>query len=357
MDGNILSLLILQFKAASQHWAIDLVNLLEPSWFVFSRLAFLLLIIAAWFARERGLAILCVGVLWLGFTHYALTDGWTWADSLSHGVRNVSARLGVPAYDPSAIVELGTYVAKPLFSATATQGTLSFLRTIWTGGVFVLAGFGIFLAFGVLAFVQFALLIINYLLIGAAPFFLLFLAVPGLNALSLLWIRLMTGSLASLFVVGLIAGIMRDFSGQMADRYHAVFASAVDVTTLTWTDWGGPLMTAIIMAVSFAWIPLRFFREGAAVAGDLWSSAGVAFSMGASIVMSQGSTENNNSNGGGGSSNAQGAAPTQSSGSGSSGSGSRSSSGGSGMGAPQSASAQWGGAFGQGHTAAYTVRP
>ena len=301
MDGGILSLIILNFKAESQHWAVGLIDLLEPSWFIFVRFAFVLLIITAWFEKQRGLAILCVGVLWLGFTHTLFLRGFEWADSLSHGVRNVSYHLGVPAYDPSAIVQLGAYVAKPLFSATANQGSLGFIRSMWAGGSFMLAGVAMFGAFAVLAFVQFALLVMNYLLIGASPFFLIWMAVPGLNALSLLWIRLMTGCLAALFVTGLIALIMQNSGQWMADRYQAVFADAASAgTTLTWSDWSGPLGTAMIFAISFGWVPLRFFREGAGVAGELWSSVGVGMGLVGSALMS---ATGQSSGGGGGNTN------------------------------------------------------
>lgn len=340
MDGGILSLIILNFKAASQHWAIGLIDLLEPAWFVFVRLAFTLLIITAWFEKQRGLAILGIGVLWLGFTHVLFLRGWEWADSFSHGIRQISYHLGVPAYDPSAVVQLGAYVAKPLLSATANQGTLGFIKSIWAGGSFALAGVAMFAAFSLLAFVQFSLLLLNYLLIGSAPFFLLWLLLPGVNALSLLWIRLMTGTLAGLFACSLIAGIMHDFGQQMADRYQAVFANAVGVTTLTWADWAGPLGTALVLAAAFAWIPLKFSSAAAGVAGEVWSAVGVGLSMGASMLTAGPQQSNNNGGGGGGNDTNSSTTPSLAAPSGGGGGGNSSGS----MGPAQAApTAQWNG--------------
>jgi hypothetical protein len=203
-----------------------------------------------------------------------------------------------------------------------------------------------FAAFAVLAFVQFALLVMNYLLIGASPFFLIWMAVPGLNALSLLWIRLMTGCLAALFVTGLIALIMQNSGQWMADRYEAVFADAAKAgATLTWSDWSGPLGTAMIFAISFGWIPLKFFREGAGVAGELWSSVGVGMGLVGS-ALTGGSQQS--SGGGGGGSNTNNspspslAAPSGGGSSGSSGGGGGNSSGSMGP-AQNPSSSQWGG--------------
>lgn len=281
MDAFLLSSILLQFKAASEHWAIALLALLEPSWFVFAKLAFVLLILGLLVDHGRFFGVALLGLLGLGFMHVAFLHGWEWMQSMSDGVRHISGRLGAPAYDPSAIIALGAHVADPLLKGTTEQGILSY---IWNPAsiVFALSGLAILLAFCILAFAQFVLLLLNYLLIGAAPFCLLFLPVPGLSAISQRWISMACGNLTALFVCGLIAGIMNDLSDRMVDQYRAVFINAT--VSLTWVEMAQPLCTAIVLAAAFAWIPLQFFREASGVAMNLLAGGRMALAGAAAAI-------------------------------------------------------------------------
>jgi len=295
MDGFVLNAILLKFQAAYEHNAVALITLLEPSWFVLIGLAFVLLLLSVVVDHGRFFPVMLVGLTWLGATHILFLRGWEWAESISYGTRHVAQHLGAPAFNPSAILELGSYVAAPLLTSVANQGALGF---VWHPSTipFAMSGIAMFLAYCVLALVQFALLLMNYLLIGGAPFFLLWLPVPGLSAIGQLWIQLMCGNLAGLFVCGQIAGIMRDLGQAMAERYHAVFANAAGVTTLTWNDYSEPLGTALVMAIAFAWIPLSFSKAAFGIAGSLVKGGGMLLGAASYAV-----TMPSSSGGGGGS--------------------------------------------------------
>lgn len=302
MDDFVLSSILLNFKADAEHYAVALVSLLEPSWLVFAKLAFLLLILGLVIDNGRFFGAIFIGLLWLGLTHVLFLYGWEWMQSISDGVRHLAGFLGAPAYDPSAIIQLGAYVADPLLSSVANQGLLSWARHP-VSILFALAGLAVFFAFCVLALVQFAFLLMNYLLIGAAPFFLLWLCVPGVSAISQTWLSLAAGNLSGLFICGLIAGHMQNRALTIGERYQLVFADAVsNGVTLTWSQYAEPLGTAFVLAFSFAFIPYAFSRVSYGIAGNLLHGGALVFSAAAaaiSIPSSGGGSSNPNKDDGG----------------------------------------------------------
>jgi hypothetical protein len=288
---------------------------------VFVKLAFVILLLGLVIDHGRFFGTMLMGLLWLGLTHVLFLHGWEWAQDISHGVRNVSHHLGAPAYSPSDILQLGAYVANPLLTSVANQGLLGYALHP-SSLIFALAGVAMYIAFAILAFVQFAFLLTNYLLIGSSPFFLMWLPLPGLSAIAQAWISLACGNLSGLFVCGLIAGIMRDLGQAMAERYQSVFANAAGTTTLTWIDYAEPTGTAIILAVAFAWIPLSFSRQAFGVAGALWSGGGMLLGAASHGVTMPSKTTNSTAggsrgwqSGAGGGSQQQISAPQQQSGS------------------------------------------
>src|SRR5678815_1223199 len=146
-------------------------------------------------------------------------------------------------------------------------------------------------------------------LIGSAPFFLLFLPLPVLNSISNRWMQLVGGTIAASFVVGLIAGIMQDLTGGIADFYRASFAgAAAGGVTLTASDYAIPLLTAVVMGTSFCLIPLKFFAVGGGVMNDLMAGIGALATAGttaastALTIPSSGGGSSSSSMSGGGSS-------------------------------------------------------
>ncbi len=273
MDGGLLSIILLNFKAESEHWNIALMNLLEPSWFVFAKLALVLLMLGLVFDHGKFFGAILNGLLWLGFSHVLFLHSFEWSRDLSDGVRHLSGFLGVPAYDPSAVVGLGAYAAAPLFTSVGDGGYLSFLRHP-TALFFTLSGIVVFLVFCLLAAVQFYFILVNYLLIATAPFFLLWLPLPGLNALSQKWISMGCGNLSGLFVTGLLTGMAKTSSRAMGEQYHAVFADATK--TFTWLDYGAPLATALVLGAAFWKIPFRFSGEASSIASAMWAGGSMA---------------------------------------------------------------------------------
>lgn len=281
MDGGLLSNVLLTFKAIAEHQARDLTFLLEPSWFILAKLMFVLLVLGL-VAGSRDLkGVFLLGLLWLGFTHVVFLYGYDWADSFSHGIRRLSDHLGVPAYDPSAIAQLGMYAAAPLFKGTGDGGFFSFLNSL-AGIPFLLAGLFVLAAFATLAFVQFALLLMNYILLAGAPFFLLWLAVPGFNALTQIWTGMFFGCMSGLFVTGLLSGVMVETSRFMADRYELVFNNAG--YTPTWVDFAEPVVVGFILAAALAFIPWRFSIAAWALGNSLLAGVGTVLSMGGATV-------------------------------------------------------------------------
>jgi len=286
---DVLNAILLQFQFASEKWAIDLINILEPSIFAYLKLGILLTFLSLMFNQALMFATLLRATLYLGLCHFVFLEGWVIVRDLFFGTSHLSQRMGAPAANPSAILALGLYVADPLLKSIASQGITGFLWHPSTV-LFSLAGVAILLAYCLLALVQFSLHLFGSILIGSAPFFLLFLPLPVLNSISNRWIQLVGGTIAASFVVGLIAGIMQDLSGGIADFYRTSFAdAAAGGVTLTAGDYAIPLLTACVMGVAFWQIPLKFFAVGQGVMSDLMAGIG-AFAMGGQAVASTAGT-------------------------------------------------------------------
>jgi len=288
VDAGILSQICLNFKGWSEFATVELVNLLEPSWAIFAKLAFVLIVLGLLFGGSELFGVMLRGLLFLGLSHVLFLNGGWLASDMFDGAKHVAQHLGAPSFDPSAILSLGAYVAAPLMKSTANQGFFSFLWHPSTS-IFSLAGLLIFLSFCVLALVQMVFLIFGYLLIGSSPFFVMFLPLPGLNMLAFRWIQMVCGNIAGLFVVGIICGIAKDQAQGMNEQYQSVFANAAGSVSLGWADFAVPLGTAFVLFAVFGWVPIRFSREVGGMAMDLMNGVrGMAMGTGAMVSVPAG---------------------------------------------------------------------
>ena len=321
---EVLNQIALNFQFGAEHWATTLVNALEPSFSIFLKLALLLLIIAILCKQDAWLGLLLPGVLFLGFSHFILVEGWVFTQSLFRGVRVIAELLGAPAPNPSAIVAMGATVSDPLLKSVAGQGYLSYLLSANTY-IYGFAGTLVFLAFVILALVQMSLLITSSFLVGSAPFFLFWLPLPVVRVLTMGWWRMVTGCMGGLFAVSLVTAVMRDAAQWMTDRYQSQYANATNVTTLTVADFSEPIATALILGFVFAWLPWQVFRAMGGVGVDLATATGRMLSAGAGAAVtvsnatvnamssqtSSGSTSGGSGNRGGGSNSSGSMGPVQ----------------------------------------------
>ena len=276
--------------------APQLVDLLHPSWFVLVKLGFLLLILSLLMgATPAMVAGLLIGTLALGFTHFLLLYGWQIAEQFFIGTVHVAQLMGAPGVDPSGVVSWGWAVSDPIFKSLDAQGVLSYITSPFMHLTFEAGAWAVAGAFLVIAAMEMGFLIMSYVLVGTAPFFLLFAVLPVVNQLAMRWASLVFSCMSGLFVTLFIAMGMQRVGQGMLDTLQSKFL--VTGVTLTLNDYLLPLGIGTVLIIAFIWIPLKFAGAMGGVAMDILSGVSkMAFgTMGAASAVMAGS-------GGGGSS-------------------------------------------------------
>lgn len=268
MDGNVLNELVLLFKQASLIWAPVVAQIMEPM--------LIALILIAWVFAFLGPAfapgidffpILFRFFILNGLALAAVRFGAAWVNDLFEGVAQVAYRMGVPPLNPSAVLAMGPVVADPIMKALAEQGMLSYFTNPLTYS-FMFGSFALMLAFFVLAFVLTSILIFSFLLTAACPFFCAFAGVGFTRGITLGYVRMVFGTMSTLFIVALMTAIMSELAAIMEQWLRTQLL--VEGVTLTWADMIGPIGVGIVLIGLFIWIPFKVAREVDGVVMD-WS--------------------------------------------------------------------------------------
>jgi len=306
MDPGILSQITLLFKNASLVWAPSIGQIMAPLPIQLMAIGWFFMLVSEVFVPGWGLfPALLVFFIGQGFALWMVQDGWFYIDDVFAGVKQIGIMLGADI-DPSATAALGPVVSYPIMKSLADQGAWSYFTSPITI-VYALAGLAYDLAFLILAFMEMGLLILSYVLTSACGFFFAFAGTTFTRPMTMTYVRLVFGCLASLFVVLLIKCISTEVATLLHQQLTAHFS--VPGKTFTWNDYamaGGP---AVVLLSVFIWLPAHIGRQAYGMMPD-WGGARAAVNLGGSVVNS---TMPSSSNGGGGGGGGSGPAQVSSS--------------------------------------------
>jgi len=259
MEPALLSQITQLFKNGALVWGPTISGIVEPWYFD--------TLLIAWFFAFFGIAF-NIGVdffpaLFLffirnGFFLSMIRFGPEWINQLFDSIKNLGYRMGMPNLDPSAIAAMGPVVADPIMKSLADQGMLSYLFSPSTY-IFSFAGVAVEFAFLALAFMTMATLILSYVLTAGCPFFFVFAAIPFTRGMTMGYVRLVFGTLATLFTILLITANVVEVGELIQVWERAVFLNPA--VTLTASDYALPLGVAIVLTCMFIWLPIKVGRE------------------------------------------------------------------------------------------------
>lgn len=312
MDNYLLlNAIVTMYRDAILPWGGVIGNIMLPLLGKLMVLGFTLMMIAeVWGMGISIVPALFNFMLLAGFASAMLTFGPEWVLDLFTGIGTISHMLGVPSTNPSALASIGAQVADPIYKSLAAQGALSFMfsPTSWT---FQLAGLALQAAFYILAMIQLALLISSYLIVASTGFFCCFMVTPFTRPLTMLWVRLLCGTMAALFMTLLLTACCAELGELLQVHLRTHFLA--EGVTLTWPSYAAVIGIAVVLIGLFIYIPVKVgalahglvpdWSGGRAAAGLAMSGAGMAWS-GAQAVgsaMSGGGSSSGGSGGQGGS--------------------------------------------------------
>lgn len=296
MEPGILSQITLLFKEASLIWAPSIGNIMAPLLIQLMAIGLFFMVISEAFVPGWGLfPALMVFFIGQGFALWMVQNGYIYIDDVFNGPKQIGVMLGADI-DPSATAGLGPVVSYPIMKSLADQGALSYFTNPITY-LYALAGLAFDLSFIVLAFMEMGTLILSYVLTAACPFFFAFAGTSFTRPMTMTYVRLVFGCLASLFTVLLIKCI----STEIATLEHQALVAHFSVPgkTFTWEDYGVAGGIALVQLSLFMWLPIHIGRQAYGFVPE-WGGARSAATLGMGALMVGGGSSGGGGGGGGG---------------------------------------------------------
>ena len=268
MEPGILNQTVLLFKQSSLIWAPTIGNIMEPTLITLMVLGWTLAMLAeVWAPGIHMIGTMMRFLLASGFALAMVQIGYTWVDDVFTGVGTVAQMLGIPAFNPSAVMSYGAVVAEPITASLANSGMLSYIRNPMTW-FYGLAALAVQLVFVVLAFQLTGALILSYVLTAMTPFAWAFFGTDYTRPLTFLHIRMCFGCIAALFVLALITAITSELGAIMEQQLRTQFSAPGVV--YGWADYALPLSVSIVLICVFVWLPASIARSAYGFIPD-WS--------------------------------------------------------------------------------------
>ena len=287
MENGILSEITLMFRQASLVWAPQISNVMQPLLVSLMTIGWVMTLLGEVFAP--GIHLFPVMFRWfigMGFALAMMDFGPAWITDLFDGLKQLGYMLGAPPLDPSGLAAWGPVVTDPLMKSLADQGLLTYLTSPLTYS-FGFSGIILNFAFVLLGFMCMSTLILSYVLTASCGFFFAFAGTSYTLPFTMLYVRLLFGTIASLFSILLISCITTELGELMQVWVRTQFLAPG--VTLTMADYFAPGLIGVVLGGMFVWLPIQMGRSAygfipdvsngiraASFAGGAISGAGMA---------------------------------------------------------------------------------